>query len=77
MESTQQVGRIKARATIGAVKIHRENSPDVISGKVPLGHREEIQMDEPEQVIELTYEQCVEYFGQETADELFKGATHD
>lgn len=66
--------KLRAKATIGAEKIHGPNSPLVISGQVPLGHREPIEVSEPEQYVELSKAQCADMFGQEKADELFKGA---
>ena len=65
-------GRIRARSRFNVVKIHGANSPQVLAGEVPLGHRETIS-DQVEQYIELDYDQAVEMFGQENADELFKG----
>lgn len=63
---------IRAKATLTATKIHGPNSPDVLSGRVPLGYEESIEMDEPEQYVELTYLEAVEMFGQEQADALFR-----
>lgn len=63
--------KIKARAKIGAVKIHGPNSPAVLRGEISLGHREEIEVDEPEQIVELTYEQAAEMFGEDEARRLF------
>jgi hypothetical protein len=70
---TQKVptGRIKTKVKVTAVKIHGPNSPDVIEGRVPLDHRESVQMDQPEQIIELTEAQVRETFGDEIADLWF------
>ena len=67
-------GKIKSRVTMEAVKIHGPNSPDVIEGRVPLGHREAIET-QGEQIVELTREQCLEMFGEEETEKLFKDVT--
>lgn len=66
--------RAKLKATMGAAFIYGPNNPKVLSGEVPLGHREGIAMDEPgPQLVELTYQECVAFVGEENADELFRG----
>lgn len=64
---------VKARVNMSAVKIHGPNSPDVLSGRVALGHREDIQT-EGEKIIEVTYEQACKLWGKENADTLFQSA---
>ena len=54
------------------MKIHGPNSPDVQEGRVSLGEREGIEMDKPEQTVEMTEAQVREYFGNEIADLWFK-----
>jgi hypothetical protein len=63
--------KVKCRATMSAIKIHRENSLQVLSGEVPLGHTEPIEFGEPEQCVEVDYGQAVEMFGREDANRLF------
>ena len=66
--------KVKVKATMAAVKIHRANSPDVLSGRVPEGHKEAIAMDNPgPQLVELTYQECLMHFGPDKAEELFRG----
>lgn len=69
----QQNDKITVRAKVGAVKTHGPNSPDVLSGKVPLGFDESIETEGP-QLMEVDYEQAVELFGRENADQLFAAA---
>lgn len=76
MPEITAAGKIRARVRMDAVKIYRENSPDVIEGRVPLGHREPIET-QSEQIIELTREQCIEMFGEEKTEMLFKGANDE
>lgn len=64
------------RVRCAPVKIHGENSPDVLSGKVELGHREPITPGEPS-MQEVTYEQAAEMFGKEAADGLFRGVKQE
>lgn len=64
-------GRVKARVTMAAVKTHGPNSPDVISGKVPLGHQEEIHIEPSQRLIELSEQEVRESLGDEIADEWF------
>jgi hypothetical protein len=66
----QQTQTIQARARMSATKIHGPNSPDVISGRVPEGYREDVQCEGPK-MIEVDYDQAVFLWGKETADELF------
>ena len=68
-------GRVKARVRLGAAKIHGPNSPDVITGKVPLGYREKVEFDaeSAEQLVELDYETFASLVGREKADEVFRG----
>ena len=70
---TQKVpaGRIKTKVRISATKIHGPNSPDVKDGRVPLNHRESVQMDQAEQTIEMTEKEVREQLGDEIADEWF------
>lgn len=70
--SERSEARIKTKVSVKAVKIHGPNSPDVISGKVLPGHRQVVEMDEPEQYVELTESQVREQFGDEIADQWFK-----
>lgn len=65
--------KIKAKATMGAVKIHGPNSPQVLAGDVKEGHQEHIEVTNPEQIIEITYEQACQLWGTEQADKLFEG----
>jgi hypothetical protein len=73
MREQKPHGRIKAKVNMAGMKIHGENSPDVLSGRVPLGYTEPVGFDEPEQYIEMTYDETVERFGKNQADLLFKG----
>ena len=66
---------IAVRVQQAAVKIHGENSPDVLSGRLPVGHREQVASGE--KLREINYETAVELFGVEDADELFRGAKED
>ena len=61
---------VQVRVRQGRVKIHGPNSPDVISGKVPKGFREELTPSEP-QLHEINYNDAVALFGKEWADERF------
>lgn len=71
-------GKVRARVRQGGVKIHRHNSPDVITGKVPYGHREKVDFGEnAEQLIELDRETFAKYFGEDKAAEVFKGVTDE
>jgi hypothetical protein len=63
---------VKARARMGAVKIHGANSPEVLSGRVPEGFREEIET-EGDKIIEVTREQAEAMWGKDMADSLFRG----
>jgi hypothetical protein len=74
MES-QREATITVRVQQAAVKIHGENSPDVLSGKVSVGHREEVASGE--KLREINYETAVELFGIEDADELFRGVKEE
>jgi hypothetical protein len=65
-------GKIRAKVTISAVKVHGPNSPDVLSGKVKLNHREVIDVSSSEQTIELTEEEVRKMFGDEIADRWFR-----
>ena len=71
-------GRVRARVRLGGHKIHGPNSPDVLTGKVPLGHRETVEFEEgsAEQLVELDYESFASLVGREKADEVFKGVTN-
>lgn len=69
-------GTVKARVRQAGVKIHGENSPDVISGKVPLGHREQVDFGENgEQLVELDYAAFAAIVGEDKANEVFEGVT--
>lgn len=67
---------VRPRVRMSVVKIHDVNSPDVLSGKVPLGHREQkddkVISGEP-----VTYPQAISLFGQEVADQLFAGVKEE
>lgn len=70
-------GKVTARARQAGVKIHGPNSPDVLTGKVPVGHREVIDFGEnAEQLIELDRDTFAAMFGEEKANEVFKGVTN-
>lgn len=77
LEQQTKKATIQAKARQDAVKIHGPNSPQVLSGEVPLGHREPIQNESGDQIVELTYVQCVEMFGQEWADDRFRGVPQE
>jgi len=68
----QPTGRIKARVTFQAVKTHGPNSPDVLSGKVPEGHREEIAVESSPRMVEMTEEDARKLLGDEIVDEWTK-----
>lgn len=57
---------VKTRVRVQAVKIHGPNSKLAAEGT-----REEVQVDEPVQTVEISYDQAVEIFGREAADKLF------
>jgi hypothetical protein len=63
---------VRPKVRMGVVKIHGPESLDVLSGKVPLGYREQkddkVVIGEP-----VTYKQAVETFGLGVADRLFAG----
>lgn len=67
----QTPAKVKCKVNMAATKIHGPNSPDVLAGRVPLGHCEDVPFDEPEQYIEVSYAEAVEAFGVEAADKLF------
>ena len=68
---------VKARVRQAGVKIHGPNSPDVISGKVPLGHREAVDFGEDsERLVELDRETFTRMFGEDTAKVVFEGVTN-
>jgi hypothetical protein len=68
-------GRVRARVRLGASKIHGPNSPEVLTGQVSLGHRENVEFDgeSAEQIVELDYESFASLVGREKADEVFRG----
>lgn len=69
---SEQPGRVTAKVRLGVTKIHGPESPDVVSGRVPLGHRELIQDDQtPLTTMELTYEQACQLWGDEAALAVF------
>jgi len=63
--------RIKVSVEAQAVKIHGPNSPDVIEGRVPEGHREALSMDRGAQRVELTEAEVRDLLGDEIADKWF------
>jgi hypothetical protein len=65
----QPTGRVKAKVTVQAVKIHGPNSPDVLSGKVAEGHREEIAIESAPRTVELSEEDARELLGDEIVNE--------
>lgn len=69
--------RVKVKAQMAGVKTHGPNSLDVLSGRVLVGHQEQIGGFEPEQTIELSYQEATEAFGQEVADHLFRGVPEE
>lgn len=70
MSDHEATATVKTRVRMSAVKIHGPNST-----LAPEGTREEITVDKPEQVVEMTYEQVCEIFDVETADKLFQKGT--
>lgn len=70
---------ITATARMGGVKIHGPNSPDVLSGKYPLGYKEHCVDfgEDAVQSVEVNYETAVVLWGVETADKLFAGVKED
>jgi hypothetical protein len=74
MNGEHVAAKVPARARMAGVKIHGPNSPEVLSGSVPLGYRETVDFREnAEQLIEMDFDQCVAAFGVETAKLLFAG----
>jgi len=74
-QKEQSKGTVLARVKQDGVKIHGPNSPDVLSGKVPEGHREVVFGKESFR--EVDYQTAVELWGQETADQLFSGVKEE
>jgi hypothetical protein len=67
-------GKVKARVRQAGVKIHGPNSPDVITGKVPLGFRETVDFGENgEQLVELDRAAFAQMFGEDEANRVFEG----
>lgn len=77
MEKSQHIGTVPVKIRQSQTKIHGPNSPQVISGEVPLGHAEEIPGEAAERLVELNYESAVALLGVTAADELFKGVNND
>jgi hypothetical protein len=63
-------GTIRAGATLEVSKIHGPESPQVLSGEVPLGHVEPIPGSK--KIIEVDYDKAVSMWGEEAADDLFR-----
>lgn len=69
---------IPVKASFAGTKIHGPNSPLVLSGEVPVGHREDVPFEGGgTKVVEVNYQTAVEMFGVEEADKLFAGLTEE
>ena len=68
---------IPVRVGMTGRKVHGPNSPDVIEGRVSLGHRDEAFTVGVPTIQEVDYDTAVSLFGQEKADELFRGVKED
>lgn len=69
MSEINPTAKIKCQVNMGATVVRGPNSE-----YGPPGSTEELDFGENKtQVVELTYEQCVNLIGKEMADDLFRG----
>jgi hypothetical protein len=71
-----QKATVPVRVKLGAVKVHGPNSPAVLDGSVPEGHRERLETEGPT-IQQIDYETAVKMFGREKADDLFQGVPEE
>lgn len=76
MTTQRTPAKVPVKVSVGAVKIHGPNSPQVLSGEIAEGHREKLDTEGPT-VQQIDYETAVKWFGQEKADELFAGVPEE
>lgn len=62
---------VPARVRVGATKVHGPNSE-----LAPEGTRENVTAEGPK-TIQVNYDQAVDLWGKETAEELFKGVREE
>lgn len=72
MNKTESRATVPVKVSMGAEKIHGPNSPRVLAGEIPEGHREKLECEGPT-VQQIDYASAVNMFGKEKADELFAG----
>lgn len=72
MTTQESRATVPVKVEVGAVKIHGPNSPQVLSGEIPEGHREKLDTEGPT-IQQVDYATAVNMFGKDKADELFAG----
>jgi hypothetical protein len=73
MEQSASEAKVKVKVAMGAEKIHGPNSPDVLSGKVQVGHREKVEMENPGPTVrEVGFTELSSLIGEEEAKKVFR-----